>query len=93
MCLCERLCNCRFVVRQSGEGFCHMQQLSCFGEDHGTFGSLMRTLIDRKNNAPAGSYTKVPMHVYWFQVACVYMYLQIHDGTMSWCLCRECDCV
>ncbi|EKX46547.1 hypothetical protein GUITHDRAFT_107751 [Guillardia theta CCMP2712] len=48
----------RFVVRQSGSGFCHMEQMSCFGEDHGTLGALMRTLIDRKNNAPAGSYTK-----------------------------------
>mmetsp|Transcript_26203 Transcript_26203/g.64700 ORF Transcript_26203/g.64700 Transcript_26203/m.64700 type:complete len:296 (-) Transcript_26203:53-940(-) len=48
----------RFVVRQTGVGFCHMEQMSCFGEDHGTLGALMRTLIDRKNNAPAGSYTK-----------------------------------
>lgn len=36
-----------------------MEQMSCFGEDHGTLGALMRTLIDRKDNAPAGSYTKV----------------------------------
>jgi hypothetical protein len=49
----------RFVVRQTGVGFCHMEQMSCFGEDHGTLGALMRTLIDRKDNAPAGSYTKV----------------------------------
>lgn len=48
----------RFVVRQTGVGFCHMEQMSCFGEDHGTLGALMRTLIDRKKNAPAGSYTK-----------------------------------
>jgi phosphoribosyl-AMP cyclohydrolase len=48
----------RFVVRQSGTGFCHMDQLSCFGEDHGSLGALMRLLIDRKDNAPPGSYTK-----------------------------------
>ena len=48
----------RFVVRQAGTGFCHMEQTSCFGEDHGSLGALMRTLIDRRNNAPAGSYTK-----------------------------------
>jgi len=48
----------RFVVRQAGAGFCHMEQTSCFGEDHGSLGTLMRTLIDRRNNAPAGSYTK-----------------------------------
>ena len=48
----------RFVVRQAGCGFCHMNISSCFGEDHGTLGALMRTLIDRRNNAPAGSYTK-----------------------------------
>lgn len=48
----------RYVVRQAGTGFCHMEQASCFGEDHGSLGALMRTLIDRRNNAPAGSYTK-----------------------------------
>ena len=48
----------RFVVRQAGAGFCHMGISSCFGEDHGSLGALMRTLIDRRNNAPAGSYTK-----------------------------------
>jgi len=48
----------RFVVRQAGSGFCHMDQLSCFGEDQGSLGGLMRLLIDRKENAPAGSYTK-----------------------------------
>jgi len=48
----------RFVVRQAGVGFCHMEQTSCFGDDVGSFGGLMRTLIDRRSNAPAGSYTK-----------------------------------
>ncbi len=70
----------RFVVRQSGVGFCHMDQMSCFGEDHGTLGSLMRTLIERKNNAPAGSYTKVCMCISYVWCLCIYVcaFMHIH---------------
>ncbi len=46
----------RFVVRQGGEGFCHLATRTCFGEDGG-LGALMRTLQARRDEAPAGSYT------------------------------------
>lgn len=46
----------RFVVEQHGAGFCHLNTRSCFGHDFGIT-ALEKTLKDRKNNAPAGSYT------------------------------------
>ena len=47
----------RFVVRQTGSGFCHLPQYTCFGEGTG-LEKLIKTLEDRKNKAPDGSYTK-----------------------------------
>ena len=54
-------CDCdsdtfKFVVRQTGRGFCHLPQYACFGDVAG-LGKLERTLIARKQNAPTGSYT------------------------------------
>jgi phosphoribosyl-ATP pyrophosphohydrolase len=46
----------RFTVRQAGTGFCHKQTESCWG-DLGGFGALQATLVDRKADAPAGSYS------------------------------------
>jgi phosphoribosyl-ATP pyrophosphohydrolase len=46
----------RFVVRQHGPGFCHLDTRSCWGEDTG-LGQLARTLAQRRAHAPAGSYT------------------------------------
>ena len=46
----------RFVVRQTGFGFCHNNTWSCFGPTGG-LPALMRTLEERKLNAPPGSYT------------------------------------
>ncbi|NUQ36133.1 MAG: phosphoribosyl-ATP diphosphatase [Planctomycetaceae bacterium] len=46
----------RFTVRQSGEGFCHLNTWSCWGETEGLPG-LSRLLAERKQHAPAGSYT------------------------------------
>ncbi|MFW5834571.1 MAG: HisA/HisF-related TIM barrel protein, partial [Pseudomonadota bacterium] len=46
----------RFVVRQEGAGFCHLEQRTCFGPDRG-LGALMRTLRARRAAAPEGSYT------------------------------------
>lgn len=37
-------------------GFCHLNTRTCFGADSGIT-ALEKTLKDRKNNAPAGSYT------------------------------------
>ncbi|MEL6345193.1 MAG: phosphoribosyl-ATP diphosphatase [Myxococcota bacterium] len=47
----------RFVVEQQGEGFCHLSRWSCFGHDRG-LAALERTIKDRTETAPAGSYTK-----------------------------------
>lgn len=47
----------KFVVKQSGVGFCHLETESCFGEASG-LNRLEKTLIDRLENAPEGSYTK-----------------------------------
>ncbi|WPH04840.1 histidine biosynthesis trifunctional protein [Acrodontium crateriforme] len=52
---CDHDCL-RFVVRQQGNGFCHLQTSSCFGEYKG-LSKLAKTLISRKRNAPEGSYT------------------------------------
>lgn len=47
----------RFVVRQSGEGFCHLGTQSCWGRDEG-LQELFRRLVSRVKEAPYGSYTK-----------------------------------
>lgn len=52
---CDRDCL-RFVVRQRGAGFCHKETYTCFGPAQG-LSALERTLLERKQNAPAGSYT------------------------------------
>jgi phosphoribosyl-ATP pyrophosphohydrolase len=46
----------RFVVRQQEPGFCHEDTRTCWGEDAG-LGRLARTLRQRRENAPPGSYT------------------------------------
>ncbi|KAG0128189.1 tri-functional histidine biosynthesis protein [Tuber indicum] len=46
----------RFVVRQKGKGFCHLETATCFGEYRGLF-HLQKTLTSRKESAPTGSYT------------------------------------
>lgn len=46
----------RFTVRQTGVGFCHLETMTCFGEDDG-LGRLARRLTDRRKSAPEGSYT------------------------------------
>ena len=45
----------RFRVRQA-DGFCHLGTRTCFGADRG-LGALARTIADRLESAPAGSYT------------------------------------
>ncbi|OWB75412.1 hypothetical protein B5S31_g5306 [[Candida] boidinii] len=47
----------RFIVEQSGAGFCHLNTTSCFGNFEG-LKSLENVLNDRLINAPQGSYTK-----------------------------------
>ncbi|KAJ3052892.1 trifunctional histidinol dehydrogenase [Rhizophlyctis rosea] len=47
----------RFVVSQSGPGFCHLNTRTCFGADSGIT-ALAATLESRKASAPAGSYTQ-----------------------------------
>lgn len=47
----------RFIVRQSGAGFCHENTWTCWGEDRG-LGGLARRLRDRADIAPEGSYTR-----------------------------------
>lgn len=47
----------RFTVRQAGGGFCHLGTRTCFGADWG-LGKLERSLRDRLEGAPAGSYTR-----------------------------------
>lgn len=46
----------RFVVRQMGNGFCHLQTQTCFG-DYSGLPKLQKTLQSRKRSAPEGSYT------------------------------------
>ncbi|ODV59800.1 trifunctional histidinol dehydrogenase/phosphoribosyl-AMP cyclohydrolase/phosphoribosyl-ATP diphosphatase ASCRUDRAFT_9025 [Ascoidea rubescens DSM 1968] len=46
----------KFVVNQSGTGFCHLNTNTCFGDLTG-LSRLEQTLIQRKLNAPHGSYT------------------------------------
>ena len=52
---CDRDCL-RFMVRQAGGGFCHLDQRTCWGEDQGV-SRLIRRLEARRQDAPAGSYT------------------------------------
>ncbi len=47
----------RFTVNQAGSGFCHSGTRTCFGETQG-LDRLERTISDRLDNAPAGSYTR-----------------------------------
>ncbi len=46
----------RYVVRQNGEGFCHLGTRTCFGPDWG-LGVLDRTIQGRMESSPPGSYT------------------------------------
>ncbi len=45
----------RFTVRQAGAGFCHKQTETCFGAATG-LRALERTLQERRQSAPPGSY-------------------------------------
>lgn len=47
----------RFVVRQGGDGFCHEATWTCWGDDSG-LPRLFRRLVERRDDAPSGSYTK-----------------------------------
>jgi phosphoribosyl-ATP pyrophosphohydrolase/phosphoribosyl-AMP cyclohydrolase len=47
----------RFTVRQAGQGFCHQDTWTCWGEDGG-LPALARKLASRLAEAPAGSYTR-----------------------------------
>lgn len=46
----------RFLVRQKGPGFCHLERFSCFGDAEG-LARLEATLAARVASPPAGSYT------------------------------------
>ncbi|KAF8477437.1 histidine biosynthesis trifunctional protein [Kalaharituber pfeilii] len=46
----------RFVVRQKGAGFCHLETATCYGNYTG-LSRLQKTLISRKETAVEGSYT------------------------------------
>ena len=46
----------RFVVRQLGDGFCHLKTATCWGPYSG-LPRLQKTLEARKSSAPSGSYT------------------------------------
>ncbi|KAJ4292652.1 trifunctional histidinol dehydrogenase [Kalmusia sp. IMI 367209] len=46
----------QFVVRQKGRGFCHLATPTCFGQYRG-LSRLQKTLQNRKESAPSGSYT------------------------------------
>lgn len=52
---CDNDCLKATVV-QSGEGFCHNNTFTCFGNDTGVTG-MEKTLFSRRENAPTGSYT------------------------------------
>ncbi|MFT7669162.1 MAG: phosphoribosyl-ATP pyrophosphohydrolase/phosphoribosyl-AMP cyclohydrolase [Planctomycetota bacterium] len=47
----------RFVVRQSGAGFCHKGTATCWGKERG-LPALLSTLNARKRLAPSGSYSR-----------------------------------
>lgn len=46
-----------FRVRQEGRGFCHLSTMTCWGP-HSGLSKLERTIKERKQSAPEGSYTK-----------------------------------
>ncbi|CAG8651284.1 uncharacterized protein OCT59_028343 [Rhizophagus irregularis] len=46
----------RFIVKQYGPGFCHLNTRTCFGNSKGLT-ALEQTLQNRKESAPPGSYT------------------------------------
>ncbi|MCJ1358825.1 MAG: trifunctional histidinol dehydrogenase [Icmadophila ericetorum] len=46
----------RFIVKQNGDGFCHLKTSTCFGPLNGLT-KLEATLQSRKQSAPPGSYT------------------------------------
>ncbi|EXJ83336.1 histidinol dehydrogenase [Capronia coronata CBS 617.96] len=52
---CDKDCLL-FKVHQKGKGFCHLGTTSCWGKSSG-LSKLQRTLLDRKVDAPEGSYT------------------------------------
>jgi phosphoribosyl-ATP pyrophosphohydrolase/phosphoribosyl-AMP cyclohydrolase/histidinol dehydrogenase len=52
---CDKDCLV-FRVRQKGRGFCHLGTMSCWGPVAG-LSRLQRTLQERKQDAPEGSYT------------------------------------
>ena len=52
---CDKDCLI-FRVRQKGRGFCHLGTASCWGP-HAGLSRLEKTLKDRKQDAPEGSYT------------------------------------
>ncbi|MEL6545880.1 MAG: phosphoribosyl-ATP diphosphatase, partial [Myxococcota bacterium] len=47
----------RFTVRQTGDGFCHLGDRTCWGDEH-SLGALERMVRARRHTAPEGSYTK-----------------------------------
>ena len=47
----------RFVVRQRGNGFCHLKTDTCWG-NHAGLAALERTVRQRLAEAPTGSYTR-----------------------------------
>ena len=47
----------RFTVRQHGAGFCHLGTRTCWGAERG-LDDLGRRLAGRRDDAPAGSYTR-----------------------------------
>ncbi|MGM0555699.1 MAG: phosphoribosyl-ATP diphosphatase [Myxococcota bacterium] len=47
----------RFTVRQGGDGFCHLDTWTCWGDDDGLT-RLEKTLKSRLEHAPDGSYTR-----------------------------------
>ncbi len=47
----------RFTVQQSGRGFCHRDQTTCFGDLNG-ISELQRRLQQRLESAPSGSYSQ-----------------------------------
>ncbi len=52
---CDRDCL-RFLVRQKGPGFCHLERFSCFGPAEG-LAALEAILRARRTSAPPGSYS------------------------------------
>ncbi|MCB9555380.1 MAG: phosphoribosyl-ATP diphosphatase [Deltaproteobacteria bacterium] len=48
----------RFVVEQQGSGFCHRDTRSCWTREDDGLGALQRRLLERKQSAPAGSYSR-----------------------------------